>query len=256
MESFGPIVVSSVVANITMREFAGYQPPYEMPVFPTDHGRRSAAVRRCSGCCAARVAPHFLRLLAASKQRFRAAAAAVARAARARRLIVGMISVWWPRGLGQRLQRRQLAAAHAVDVDRARRSCSSFKIDRDAGDGGLGRGRRGLHADALRRRGARLRCSAIAAHALWPHATSAPFAYAMVGMGAFLAGATQAPLMAILMIFEMTLSYQVVLPLMLLVRGRVFRRAHRQDARCTKSRCAAREEQDERCGCAPRRCAS
>ncbi|HEX3637705.1 MAG TPA: ClcB-like voltage-gated chloride channel protein, partial [Paraburkholderia sp.] len=52
-------------------------------------------------------------------------------------------------------------------------------------------------------------------HTLWPHGTSAPFAYAMVGMGAFLAGATQAPLMAILLIFEMTLSYQVVLPLML-----------------------------------------
>ena len=34
-------------------------------------------------------------------------------------------------------------------------------------------------------------------------------------MGAFLAAATGAPLMAILMIFEMTLSYQVVLPLML-----------------------------------------
>ncbi|MDE3131026.1 MAG: chloride channel protein, partial [Acidobacteriota bacterium] len=54
-----------------------------------------------------------------------------------------------------------------------------------------------------------------AAHVLWPGATSMPFAYAMVGMGAFLAGATQAPLMAILMIFEMTLSYSVVLPLML-----------------------------------------
>ena len=53
-----------------------------------------------------------------------------------------------------------------------------------------------------------------AAHALWPQATSAPFAYAIVGMGAFLAGASQAPLMAILMIFEMTLSYQVMLPLM------------------------------------------
>jgi len=52
-------------------------------------------------------------------------------------------------------------------------------------------------------------------HGWWPHSTSAAFAYAMVGMGAFLAGATQAPLMAILMIFEMTLSYQVVLPLML-----------------------------------------
>jgi CIC family chloride channel protein len=53
------------------------------------------------------------------------------------------------------------------------------------------------------------------AQVLWPHAVSLPFAYAMVGMGAFLAAATNAPLMAILMIFEMTLSYQVVLPLML-----------------------------------------
>jgi CIC family chloride channel protein len=33
-------------------------------------------------------------------------------------------------------------------------------------------------------------------------------------MGAFLAAATQAPLMAVLMIFEMTLSYEVMLPLM------------------------------------------
>jgi CIC family chloride channel protein len=39
--------------------------------------------------------------------------------------------------------------------------------------------------------------------------------YAVVGMGAFLASVTYAPLMCILMIFEMTLSYEVVLPLML-----------------------------------------
>jgi len=52
-------------------------------------------------------------------------------------------------------------------------------------------------------------------HTLWPHVISPPFAYAMVGMGAFLAAATNAPIMAVLMIFEMTLSYQVVLPLLL-----------------------------------------
>jgi CIC family chloride channel protein len=39
--------------------------------------------------------------------------------------------------------------------------------------------------------------------------------YVMVGMGAFLASVTYAPLMSILMIFEMTLSYEVILPLML-----------------------------------------
>ena len=38
--------------------------------------------------------------------------------------------------------------------------------------------------------------------------------YAVVGMGAFLAGATQAPLMAIVMVFEMTRSYAMVAPLM------------------------------------------
>jgi CIC family chloride channel protein len=52
-------------------------------------------------------------------------------------------------------------------------------------------------------------------HTLLPGFGSAPAAYAIVGMGAFLAAATGAPLMAILMMFEMTLSYQVMLPLML-----------------------------------------
>ena len=44
---------------------------------------------------------------------------------------------------------------------------------------------------------------------------SAVSSYAIVGMGALLAATTYAPLMSILMIFEMTLSYEVMLPLML-----------------------------------------
>jgi CIC family chloride channel protein len=42
-----------------------------------------------------------------------------------------------------------------------------------------------------------------------------PSAFALVGMGAFLAAATHAPIMAIIMIFELTLDYQIILPLML-----------------------------------------
>jgi CIC family chloride channel protein len=56
---------------------------------------------------------------------------------------------------------------------------------------------------------------ALAVHAVAPGTAAPPAAYAMVGMGAMLAAASSAPLMAILMIFEMTLSYQVMLPLML-----------------------------------------
>jgi CIC family chloride channel protein len=42
-----------------------------------------------------------------------------------------------------------------------------------------------------------------------------PAAYALIGMGGFLAATTHAPLTSILMLFEMTADYQIVLPLML-----------------------------------------
>src|SRR5208282_495261 len=48
-----------------------------------------------------------------------------------------------------------------------------------------------------------------------PHMASAPGAFAVVGMGGFLAATTHAPLTSVLMIFEMTLDHQVVLPLIL-----------------------------------------
>jgi len=51
-------------------------------------------------------------------------------------------------------------------------------------------------------------------HAL-PTFTSVPAAYALIGMGGFLAATTHAPLTSIIMLFEMTADYQIVLPLML-----------------------------------------
>ena len=44
-----------------------------------------------------------------------------------------------------------------------------------------------------------------------------PEAYALVGMGAMIAGATDAPITGILLVFEMTNDYAIVLPLMLTV---------------------------------------
>jgi chloride channel protein, CIC family len=52
-------------------------------------------------------------------------------------------------------------------------------------------------------------------HGMLPSVTSQPAAYALIGMGGFLAAATHAPLTSILMLFEMTADYQIVLPLML-----------------------------------------
>ncbi|HKB07705.1 MAG TPA: chloride channel protein, partial [Candidatus Polarisedimenticolia bacterium] len=51
-------------------------------------------------------------------------------------------------------------------------------------------------------------------HEAFPLLTSTAGAYALVGMGAMLAGTTQVPLTAIMLIFELTGDYQIILPLM------------------------------------------
>jgi CIC family chloride channel protein len=54
-----------------------------------------------------------------------------------------------------------------------------------------------------------------AAHALFPGSTAGSGAYAMVGMAAFFAAAAKAPTTSILILFEMTNDYRIILPLML-----------------------------------------
>ncbi|MEE9281474.1 MAG: chloride channel protein [Myxococcota bacterium] len=57
----------------------------------------------------------------------------------------------------------------------------------------------------------------LAAGALAPSLTAPAGAYALVGMGAVFAGAAHAPITSILILFEMTDDYQIILPLMLAV---------------------------------------
>jgi CIC family chloride channel protein len=54
-----------------------------------------------------------------------------------------------------------------------------------------------------------------AAHRLLPAYTAMPGAYALVGMGAVFAGVVRAPMTSVLMIFEMTQDYAVIVPLMI-----------------------------------------
>ncbi|PXW27635.1 chloride channel protein, CIC family [Paraburkholderia caballeronis] len=212
MESFGPIVVASVVANITMREFAGYRPPYEMPVFPAVAGVEVFLFVGLGLLCGA-LAPQFLRLLDASKAGFARLPTPLPVTLAAGGLVVGVLSVWVPEvwGNGYSVVNSIL---HSPWTWTALATVLVFKLVATAatvGSGAIG----GVFTPTLFVGAVLGSLYGQGMHALWPHGTSEPYAYAMVGMGAFLAGATQAPLMAILMIFEMTLSYQVMLPLML-----------------------------------------
>jgi CIC family chloride channel protein len=52
-------------------------------------------------------------------------------------------------------------------------------------------------------------------HTWWPTMTARPGAYALVGMAAVFAAAARAPISAVLILFEMTDDYRIILPLML-----------------------------------------
>ena len=53
------------------------------------------------------------------------------------------------------------------------------------------------------------------AHHLFPGHTASPGAYALVGMGTAFAGIVRAPMTSVLMIFEMTQDYAIIVPLMI-----------------------------------------
>ncbi len=212
MESFGPVVVASVVANITMRELPGYKPAYEMPFFPEVAGVE-ILLFVLLGVLAGLLAPQFLRLLKVSKQAFQKTRLPLPIRLGVGGLLVGLMSIQVPEvwGNGYSVVNALLhtdwlwTTVLLVLLYKVVATCMTV------GSGAVG----GIFTPTLFVGAAIGLLFGDVAHALWPHAVSWPFAYAMVGMGAFLAAATNAPLMAILMIFEMTLSYQVVLPLML-----------------------------------------
>ena len=212
IDSLGPMMVASVVANITMRRFPGYKPTYEMPAFP-DVPNVEVALFVLLGILAGLAAPQFLRLLGLASRRFQASGLPLPLRLGLGGLGVGLLSVWVPQvwGNGYSVVNSLLHQPWAWSAVVA---ILVFKVAATlctAGSGAVG----GIFTPTLFVGAALGQLFGLGVHALWPAAAAATPAYTIVGMGAFLAAATGAPLMAILMIFEMTLSYQVMLPLML-----------------------------------------
>lgn len=212
MASFGPVLVAAVVANITMREFPGYQPAYQMPAFQ-DIAGVEVLLFIGLGVVAGVAAPQFLRILDGTKKLFQKSGLPLPVRLGIGGLMVGILSVWVPQvwGNGYSVVNSLL---HDQWLWTAVLTVLVFKLVATAlttGSGAVG----GVFTPTLFMGAAMGLLFGQTMQALLPQAVSAPFTYAIVGMGAFLAAATSAPLMAILMIFEMTLSYQVMLPLML-----------------------------------------
>ena len=211
LDSLGPIMVAAVVANSTMRAFPGYQPPYVIPSFPAIQGLE-VLLFALMGVLAGLASALFLRGLERSRKLFASLPLALPLRLGLGGLVVGGISWFWPEvwGNGYSVVNEALHSQQGWSLLLLLLAAKGLATFATVGSGAVG----GVFTPALFFGCMLGEVYGLGVQALWPQMVSAPFAYGIVGMGAFLAGSTQAPLMAILMLFEMTLSYQVMLPLM------------------------------------------
>jgi CIC family chloride channel protein len=212
METFGPLVFSSVLATQTVHFLVGSAPIYEIPPFHLNSGLELLEYLAL-GVLAGVTAPWFLRALRGSEKLFARTPLPVYLRTGLGGLVVGILLLYRPEVCGNGysvvtgiLHEQWLWSSLAVLLLlKVAATCSSF------GSGAVG----GVFTPTLFM-GASLGYLFGHAHqALGFGPLPSPGAFALTGMGMFLAATTHAPLMAILMIFEMTLDYQLILPLML-----------------------------------------
>jgi CIC family chloride channel protein len=208
MEIFGPLVFASVIATLTVRGFLGPGPVYEIPLFKLN-GNWEIVPYVLLGLAAGLVAPWFIRLLRASETWAGHLSAPVYLKMGVGGLIVGALAVFYPQvcGNGYSVVNEILRGPWLWQTLAVILLFKVLATTATFGSGAVG----GVFTPTLFI-GASL---GFLFGTVTQHLTGSPSvnpsAFALVGMGAFLAAATHAPIM----IFELTLDYQIILPLML-----------------------------------------
>ena len=212
MESFGPLVVASVTASATIHQFLGYGPVYTVPhvEFASNW---ELGFYLILGVILGHLAPPFLALLDYAKSQFVRLNLRPYWQLALGGAIVGAISIFVPQVWGNGysvvggILSGELVGVWLLAILAAKVLATSATV----GSGAVG----GVFTPTLF-----IGCAVGALfgwllHMALPAHTSVPTAYALIGMGGFLAATTHAPLTSILMLFEMTLDYEIILPLML-----------------------------------------
>jgi CIC family chloride channel protein len=211
IESLGPLLVSAVAAKLTATELVGFAPTYQMASFAPPHGP-AALLLSGLGVVAGLAAPAYLWLLDRAHRAFGRWQAPPWQKLGTGGLIVGALSIASPAvwGNGYSIVNSILQGGWAWPALVTLLVLKLLAVGATTGSGAVG----GVFTPTLFVGAvAGALCGALAQY-LWPSALPAS-ARVAVRMGAFLAACTHAPLTSVLMIFEMTENYGLVIPLML-----------------------------------------
>jgi CIC family chloride channel protein len=211
IRQLGPLMVASVTANVTVHQVLGYEPVYQIPPLHVT-SLWELPLFLVLGALLGALAPVFMELLDATRRLFNRLPLSLPLRLALGGLVVGVISVWRPEvwGNGYSVVNGVLHSPWPVLLVVSVLIAKLLATAATSGSGAVG----GVFTPTIFV-GAMLGLLAgDAFHSLWP-GSSLPTVYAVVGMGTFLAATTHAPLMSFLIIFEMTLEYQLVPALML-----------------------------------------
>jgi chloride channel protein, CIC family len=212
MESFGPLVVASVTANATIHRLLGLGPVFTVPHLQFG-SNVELGLYLVLGVLAGHLAPAFLALLDQARSQFARLKLPLYWQLGLGGLIVGVLSTGVPQVWGNgysvvgSILKGDVFGLWLLAILLAKVLATSATV----GSGAVG----GVFTPTLFIGCALGALFGEGLHLLMPTVASTPEVYALVGMGGFLSATTLAPLTSILIIFEMTLDYDIVLPLML-----------------------------------------
>jgi CIC family chloride channel protein len=211
LAQLSPIVISSVVATVVSRFFLGNHPAFEVPVYELVSPLELIPYMLV-GVCAGFVALIFMRSLYFSEDLFDRIPIPEYTKAAVGGLLVGAIGIALPHVYGVGYSTITLALTDQLPVALlgvlllAKIAATSITI----GSGGSG----GIFAPSLFLGATTGGFLGSILHQWFPDATATSGAYALVTMGAVVAAATHAPITAIIMIFELTQTINIIPPLM------------------------------------------
>ncbi len=212
ISQFSPVVISSVSATVISRHFLGDFPAFVIPKYELVSVFEMIPYA-VLGILAAFLALAFINLLYKTEDLFEMLQIPNFLKPALGGLCIGAIGIYFPHIFGVGYETIDLALQSSLAwyflllFIGLKLMATSITI----GSGGSG----GIFAPSLFLGASLGGFVGTVVHSLMPAFTASPGAYALVGMGAVAAGAMHAPITSILIIFELTDDYRIILPLMI-----------------------------------------